>query len=232
VISTQLYGVDVRRMRLRELLRYVHGPKGVLVWVLLQIGAAKAPVDLNHRVLPLWADTLSSWDVIHAGDAEAIRPAIDALLRCGYTGVAVHVQSEPLAQTDGAGAYLLHQSGTSFAFVGHVRNLKTGEALLATHVGSALDDGRVVSTTNQRSVLDNPITDNRWVRTDRADEVARVHAERLRKYDARIYRVSEGAELVQVIDSYTVRTFDAHVTRGVYVVGTPADQYTAGVCGV
>lgn len=218
-------------MRLREIRRFVPGAEAYLLWALLKSNAAKAPIEMNQRVLPLWADTLSSWEALHPDDAVALRAPIDALLGCGYAGVAVHRLSEPIAKTDGGGAYLLHHSGLSFAFVGNVRNHATGEVLLATHVGSALIDGRSLTTTNQRNTLDSSLTQSRWVNSAAADEVARVHSQRLPEYHGRLYHVASGADLAPLIDSFTVRTFDEHVARGVYVVSTPQqhNEYQGGV---
>jgi hypothetical protein len=145
---------------------------------------------------------------------------VDALIAGGFVAVAAHRLIEPAAGTEGAGAYLLHPSGTSFAFVVYMTNARTGVKLLATHVGTALTDGRIVSTTNQRTVLDYSLADHHWVRTASSGDVARAHEARLGRYAGRIQHVANGAELARLIDLHTVRSFEERVQRGVYVVGS------------
>lgn len=220
-MTQQLYGSDASRMRLREIRRFLPGVNGLFTWLLLRSRLVRAPVTLDQRVLPLWADTLSSWDALRPVDHAALRPCIDALTAGGFVGIAVHRLVEPVAGTDGAGAYLLHPSGTAFAFIGHVTKASTGRTLLATHVATALADGRMVSTTNLRASLDYSCSDDLWVDGTPAD-VARAHEQRLAGYQGRIWPITGAAALAQLVDLHTTRSFEERVQRGVFVVGTPS----------
>lgn len=221
-MTTAFYGTDVRRMRLREVRRFVPKGQGTLVWLLMRTGLARPEVKLNMRCPQMWAETLCTWDDLRPVDRDVVRPRADALIACGYVGVAVHRSIEPMAGIESGGGYLLHSSGTSFAFVANVTSAEAGTSMSVTAIGTPLVDGRLVGTSDQRATLDDPTTDAVFVAAQSSDEVARAHAKRLPRYAGRIQPITDVATLARVVDTMTVRQFEERVARGVYVVGRPA----------
>lgn len=223
-MSHALFGTDVRRLRWRELQRFTSCGATTLTWLLLRSGVVRPKVSFDQLVGVQWAETETSWDRIPPVFRGELAPPLHSLAGCGYLPAAAHWLPNPHAGSDGAAAYLLHPSGTSYAFVGHTMNQRAGMALTATAIVTALVDGTTLATTDLRQHLDDSFATVHYVGAVTSAQLAHVHAAALPAYAGRIKPLTDVAALARFVDTMEARSYAERVARGVYV---PMPQPTA-----
>ena len=223
-VPTRYYRTENRKLTFRECWWLARGWRVLFLWVPkllhvpLELGAGlPAPRPFEER----WVDPAT----LPAEVREKLERKAHALMRLEFDFCHYHVLVGNLLTSDSGGCYMMHASGEIVATFLYARNFAEDGSSHQSDVTAFLTplaDGSMLVTTDQSQKLESPSHDD--IRREPGaslEELFSVHRARVAaaRSAGRLApgKILETPELAEVVDAYELRSFEFHVTRGVWV---------------